>query len=66
MSRRANGEGTIYQRADGRYEAAVFVPTLSGTRKRVRVYGRTREEARRKLTALQRQVDQGVPVSGGV
>lgn len=63
MSRRANGEGTIYQRADGRYEGAAYVPTSAGTRKRVRVYGRTREEARRKLTALQRQADLGVPVS---
>jgi hypothetical protein len=39
--RNPNGEGTIYQRKDGRYEAAVFVTTTTRTRKRVRVYGRT-------------------------
>ncbi len=60
--RRANGEGTIYQRKDGRWEGAAYVLTMSGVHKRVRVYGRTREEARRKLTALLRQADQGVPV----
>ena len=34
-----------------------------GTSKRIRVYASTREEARRKLTALQRQADQGIPVA---
>jgi integrase len=63
MSRRANGEGTIYLRRDGRYEGAAFVPTSSGTSKRIRVYAGTREEARKKLTALQRQADQGIPVA---
>ena len=29
--KRANGEGTIYQRKDGRYEGAAFVPTTAGT-----------------------------------
>jgi len=63
QSRRANGEGTIYQRRDGRYEGAAFVQTSAGTVKRVRVYGKTREDARRKLTAVQRQADQGIPVA---
>lgn len=35
--KRANGEGTIYQRKDGRYEGAAFVPTTAGTFKRVRL-----------------------------
>ncbi len=26
MTRRANGEGTIYRRDDGRWEAALYVP----------------------------------------
>jgi integrase len=42
MARRANGEGTVYRRKDGRWEAAVYVLTADGTRKRVRIYGRTR------------------------
>ena len=61
--KRANGEGTIYQRKDGRYEGAAFVPTTAGTEKRVRVYGRTREEVRKKLTKLLEQADQGIPVA---
>jgi hypothetical protein len=47
--KRANGEGTIYQRRDGRYEGAAFVPTTAGTVKRIRLYGRTREDVRRQL-----------------
>jgi integrase len=46
---RANGEGTIYQRKDGRWEAAGYVLSANGTRKRVRVYGSTRREAADKL-----------------
>lgn len=61
--KRANGEGTIYQRKDGRYEGAAFVPTTAGTEKRVRIYGRTREEVRKKLTKLLEQADQGIPVA---
>ncbi|MBE3010871.1 site-specific integrase [Microbispora sp. NEAU-D428] len=61
--KRSNGEGTIYQRKDGRYEGAVFVLTTAGTYKRVRAYGRTHEEARKKLTALISQADQGIPVA---
>jgi hypothetical protein len=61
--KRANGEGTIYQRKDGRYEGAAFVPTTAGTTKRVRVYGSTREDVRRQLTKLLEQADQGIPVA---
>ncbi|MGI8452014.1 MAG: N-terminal phage integrase SAM-like domain-containing protein [Streptosporangiaceae bacterium] len=61
--KRANGEGTIYQRKDGRYEGAAFVPTTAGTVKRVRLYGRTREDVRRQLTKLLEQADQGIPVA---
>lgn len=46
---RGNGEGTIYLRADGRWEAAGYVLAADGARKRVRVYGRTRKEAADKL-----------------
>jgi integrase len=59
---RANGEGTVYQRKDGRYEGAAYVTTATGIRRRVRVYGRTREEAHRKLTKVIAQEHQGVPV----
>ncbi|RFU42750.1 site-specific integrase [Actinomadura logoneensis] len=61
--KRANGEGTIYQRKDGRYGFSAYVPTTAGTLKRVQGYGRTHEEARKKLTKLLEQADQGIPVS---
>jgi hypothetical protein len=37
--KRANGEGTIYKRADGRYEGAAVVPIVGGGRRRVRPPG---------------------------
>ncbi|MGR6971423.1 tyrosine-type recombinase/integrase [Streptomyces cynarae] len=64
MARRnANGEGTIYQRKDGRWEAAVYVLTTSGMKKRVRVYGATRAEVSRKLTEAKAKNDQGIPAA---
>ena len=58
---RANGEGTVYARKDGRYEGAAYALTTDGTRRRVRVYGRTREEASGKLTRLLAQHQRGLP-----
>lgn len=60
---RSNGDGTIYKRKDGRYEGAAYVVTNTGTRKRVRVYGASRDEARLKLTAQLAQADKGIPTS---
>jgi integrase len=61
--KRSNGEGTIVQRKDGRYEAKVFVPTTAGTIKRVSVYGKTRDECHAKFIELKAQADQGIPVA---
>ena len=61
MARRGNGEGTICQRKDGRWCAAVYVLTPDGGEKRVFVYGRTREEARDKLTELQERRRRNIP-----
>jgi integrase len=41
---RARGEGSIYQRRDGRYAGYVWITTLSGERRRKYVYGATRAE----------------------
>src|SRR5579859_7058427 len=60
--RRVNGEGTIYPRKDGRYEAAVFLQTSSGIRKRVRVYGETWQEAHEKLVAIKAESQRGAPI----
>lgn len=59
--KRVNGEGTIYRRKDGRYEAAVYVPTASGARKRVRIYARTRTEAYQRLAKLTAVASAGLP-----
>jgi hypothetical protein len=61
--RRSNGEGTIYQRKDGRWEAAVYVLTAGGDRKRNRVYGTTRAEVSKELTELKAKHDQGIPAT---
>lgn len=62
MKRRANGEGSFWKRADGRWIGATYAATNHGGRKRVYVYGKTRSEARQKLTALQRELDRGVRI----
>src|SRR5215207_1022455 len=55
-TRRGNGEGTIRQRADGRWEAQLSLP--GGKRKTV--YGKPKKEARDKLNAARKQLDAGV------
>ncbi|MEU7345768.1 tyrosine-type recombinase/integrase [Streptomyces bacillaris] len=60
---RANGEGTIYQRKDSRWEAAGYVLAANGTRKRVRVYGSTRREAADKLAETIADSHRGLPVA---
>ncbi len=51
----------IYLRKDGRYEAAVYVTRPDGTKKRKRVYGKTREEVHEQLVELLRNEQQGIP-----
>ncbi|GAA5207075.1 hypothetical protein GCM10023323_21130 [Streptomyces thinghirensis] len=60
---RANGDGTIYQRKDGRWEAAGCVLAPGNTRKRVRVYGTSRKEALGKLTEKISASNLGQPVA---
>ena len=60
--RNAIGEGTIYRRKDGRYEAAAYFLTASGQRKRFRLYGKTREEAHDKLVEAKQQAKRGNPL----
>ncbi|GHE36444.1 hypothetical protein GCM10018771_15860 [Streptomyces cellulosae] len=59
---RANGDGTVYQRKDGRWEAAGYVLAQGNTRRRVRVYGTTRKDALAKLTEKIAASNRGVPV----
>ena len=50
MSRRSNGDGSITQRTDGRWQVALM---QGGVRKTV--YAKTEREARRKLREMRRQ-----------
>ena len=59
MRRRANSEGTIRQRGDGRWEALI---TLSGGHRRS-FYGKTQQEALKKMQAAKRAVQDGLPVA---
>ena len=59
---RANGDGTVYQRKDSRWEAAGYVLAPDNTRKRIHVYGTTRKDALAKLTEKIAASNRGVPV----
>lgn len=64
MARRGvNGQGTVFRRRDGRYEAAAYVLTTSGTRKRVRLYAKTSAEAHEKLVAILSKAQSGRPIA---
>ncbi len=60
-SKRGNNEGSITKRPTGLWEARI---TLADG-KRKSFYGKTRQEAARKLTAALRDLDAGLPVIGG-
>src|ERR1044071_1485471 len=55
-NRRANSEGSIYQRKDGRWVGAL---TLEGGRRKA-YYGKTRGEVHAKLVAAQRDQQRGI------
>lgn len=57
-TRRDNGEGTIRERADGRWEGQLLLP--DGKRKSV--YGKNRTEVKQKLKELRSKVEEGVDV----
>lgn len=58
---RARNEGSIYQRKDGRWVAAVTF-WEGGRRRRRAFYTPTQEEARRRLTTAQKSHDDGLPL----
>ncbi|MGH7685607.1 MAG: tyrosine-type recombinase/integrase [Candidatus Dormibacteria bacterium] len=47
--KKANGEGTIGRRADGRYQGRYTIVDRSGRRHRISVYGSTREDVAKQL-----------------
>ncbi|MFH8729577.1 tyrosine-type recombinase/integrase [Streptomyces termitum] len=60
--RNPNGAGTITQRKDGRFQAAVYVLQPDGTRARKFAYGKTWAECDVKRRALLDKVATGTPV----
>ncbi|MEU8529225.1 site-specific integrase [Streptomyces sp. NPDC048629] len=60
--RNPNGAGTITQRKDGRYQAAVYVLQPDGTRARKFAYGKTWAECDAKRRVLLDKVASGTPV----
>ena len=59
MARRARGEGAVYRRSDGRWEAQLRL----GVGRRKSVYGRTRREVLGKLREARWALKRGLPVS---
>jgi len=59
--KRGHGEGNIYQRKDGRWRGTLMVGyRADGKADRRYIYGKTRDEARRKLGELQRRHESGM------
>jgi len=63
--KRAHGEGTVYQRSDGRWCAQLAVVLPDGRLVRRTVYGKTQREAREKLDRLRSQLASGLALDGG-
>jgi hypothetical protein len=59
MPKRAKGEGAVYLRGDGRWEAQLRL----GVGRRKSVYGRTRREVLGKLREARWSLKRGLPVS---
>lgn len=64
MSRRAAiGEGSVFQRKDGRWVAAAYVPSVDGGRRRVAQYGKTKTEAKAKLREMTDRAAKNIPAA---
>ena len=63
MNQRANGEGSIYRRADGRWTAACYVLRPDGSRVRRSVYGKTRKDVADQLAVLIAKTKAGLPLA---
>lgn len=59
----ANGSGTVFKRADGRWCGAMYVQEADGRRVRRRIYAKTRKEAEDKLIELRTKSEAGVPLT---
>jgi integrase len=59
-SRRGRGEGSVFQRADGRWCGVIDLGWVDGRRARKSVYGTTRKETHERLMAAQRAIGSGL------
>lgn len=59
MATRGDGEGSVYQRTDGRWVAQT--PKVDG--KRRYLYGKTKRDAQKKLRDAMRALDEGKPIT---
>jgi integrase len=62
MTRRGPGEGSIYERWDGRWAGSVHIGYEDGRRVRKHVMGHTRAEVKDKMAALLRASDEKRPI----
>jgi integrase len=62
VKRRGNGEGSIVERANGTWAAAISLGWIEGKRARKFIYGRTRKEVADKLHAQLHEKGRGLPV----
>jgi len=63
MGKRQNGEGNLYQRASGRWDARLsYTDPETGQPRRQAFYGRTAAEVRGKMKAARERIEAGAPV----
>lgn len=62
MGKRANGEGSVFRRADGKWAAEISYWDDHGVRKRRTVYGATQTDVRAKQKALRERLLAGAPM----
>jgi transposase InsO family protein len=60
MAKRANGEGSIYQRGNDRWAAAVTYIDATGARRRTTLYGKTQKEVRAKRDEALKRAREGL------
>ena len=63
MSRRGNGEGSVFQRKDGRWVSVIDFGYRNGKRHRKSIYGATRTEVQKQLTRELRGQQLGLPAT---
>ncbi len=62
MTKRANGEGSIFKRANGRWYSSLTYRDDFGAVKRREVSGKTQAEVRAKLREVRERLESGAPV----